>query len=173
MKTGASRLVVVDASVVCAAGETEHPISSASRKTLTAIRDICHRIALTRSIRDEWKKHASLFSRKWLGSMVAKRKVSFYVQPTNAALERLRLPNGARRAVEKDLCLIETALSADRVIVTLDEKLKKHLCKTREGKRFADEFTWINPYPNGADRLAEIAVGKIRKKTRNNSRGSK
>ena len=46
------RLVVVDASVVGSAGETDHPVSSSCRSCLEEIRLICHRVVLTAALRE-------------------------------------------------------------------------------------------------------------------------
>lgn len=147
------RALVVDASVARAAGETEHPRSKACRDFLTAILDICHRVVVNPVIRGEWKRHQSRFTSKWRVSMAARRKPlnDHPAAPTGLRLEEF--PESARKAIEKDLCLIETALAADKEIVTLDRKLYEALGEAPSGERVRDEITWHDPVVDGTAKL--------------------
>lgn len=144
-----SRLVVVDASVVRAAGETEHPVSSACRNCLEAIRAICHRVALTEPIREEWGRHMSRFSRKWRRSMAARQKPITVVDPNQLELSWETYSDAARAAIEKDRGLIEAALATDRVIITLDDSLRRALAERRDGEALLRDVQWIHPVTDG------------------------
>ena len=144
-----SRLVVVDASVVRAAGETIHPVSSACRKCLEAIRSICHRVAFTEPIRDEWARHMSRFSRKWRRSMAARRKLPTDVAPIPLELRWDAYSADARAAIEKDRGLLEAALVSDRVIITLDDALIRALSERRDGEALLRNVQWIHPVTDG------------------------
>ena len=150
-----TRLLVVDASVVCAAGETEHPISSSCRKSLEAIRRICHRVAVTPAIQEEWKNPMSRFSRKWYCSMAARKKLQL-VASAKIVLDTAGLSEGDREAIEKDRCLLEAAFSADYVIVTRDDALRAVLAKTPQGPRIGKRIKWINPVTEGEAALENL-----------------
>lgn len=145
MKREGSVLMVVDASVARSAGTTDHPTSKACRDYLTQILTICHRIAYTHDIRQEWRRHKSEFALKWLRSMWAKKKVLDDIRPSPTGLKLDDFPDREREAVAKDLCLLEAALSADRFIVTRDERLKQALAVTSDGRRLLRSITWVNP----------------------------
>jgi hypothetical protein len=138
-----SKLLVVDASVVRAAGENEHPVSSANRDFLNAVLEICHRVAMTVQIGDEWRRHQSKVTRRWRVAMYARKKIVLLQMPGNPDL-RLRLTQGhdpvERDAILKDAHLIEAALSADRIVASLDENARV-LFKAAE----LNVVTWVNP----------------------------
>lgn len=151
-----TRLLVVDASVVQSAGETEHPVSSSCRECLEAIRHICHRVALTPDMWKEWDRHMSRFSRKWRRSMAARRKPLQTVVAADIVLDKTELSERDQKAIEKDWCLLEAASSADRVIITRDDALRSALSKTTEGMRLRESFKWINPVTDGATALQNL-----------------
>ena len=140
-----SRLLVIDASVMQSAGETDHPVSSACRKALLAVLEICHRVATTERMRSEWEEHMSRFSRKWLRSMAAHRKSPQNLNPPQIRLDTTGLSNGDCAAIEKDLHVIAAALSADRIVITRDEAIRVTLGKTHQGANLVKSIYWINP----------------------------
>jgi hypothetical protein len=138
-----SKLLIVDASVVRAAGESEHPISSANRNFLNAVLEICHRVAMTTQIGDEWRRHQSKATRRWKLAMYARKKIVLLYVSTNPEL-RLRLTQAhspeETEAILKDAHLIEAALRADRIVASLDENARA-LFNTAE----LNSVTWVNP----------------------------
>ncbi len=156
MRGQVSRLVVIDASVMQSAGETEDSVSSACRKALRVILRVCHRVATTDAIHDEWKSHMSRFARKWLCSMAAHRKPSERVNPVDVSVDTAEWSDPDRRVVEKDLHLIEAALSADRIIVTRDDVFRRVLAKTLKGTRLLESITWVNPVSDGITQLETL-----------------
>lgn len=151
-----SRLLVVDTNVIRAAGISEKPISKASREVLFAIRDICHRVTYTESLRQEWKKHSSLLSRLWMGSMAAKKKPVKIGSEIKIALPQDELSEKDYDAISKDLHILQTALAADKIIITLETKLQEALAKTQKTKRILNSIKWINPLNDGAKRLKNL-----------------
>jgi len=149
-------VIVVDASVVRAAGETEHPVSSACRGCLLAILAICHRVGITPESSEEWKRHMSRFSRKWRLSMAGRRKAPTTVEPANAPLQLDNYTEKARAAIEKDRHLLEAALAADRIIVTLDESLKSALKQCPDGITLLKTIRWIHPVGDGRRALETL-----------------
>ena len=156
MTAGHRRLLVVDASVVRSAGETDHPMSSACRNCLEAIRLICHRVAVTPSMQEEWDRHMSRFSRKWRRSMAARRKPLKRVVPARVPIDTSAYGNRAREEIEKDLCLLEAALAGDRIIVTRDDSLKAALMQRPAGVALLQSIKWINPVTDGAKALEAL-----------------
>ncbi|HNS22944.1 MAG TPA: hypothetical protein PKH24_20765 [Sedimentisphaerales bacterium] len=158
MKAKQSKLLVVDASVARSAGETEHPVSACCRESLLAILNICHRIVLTEAIRQEWHRHASRFTRKWLVSMYAKKKVP----PCNdAPLNRVDnacevLSPGEQEELRKDLCLIEAACAADGIIITRDDAIVQIWQKCHSRLGLSKPIRWINPVPDGVSAMEQL-----------------
>ncbi len=148
-----SRLLVIDASVARSAGETEHPVSKACRECLMEVLLICHRVAVTEPIFDEWNKHMSRFTRKWRRSMAARRKPLMSISPKTIAIDTGGLSRRQVEALNKDRCLMEAAMIADHVIVTLDNALRDILSKTQHNEKFLNEIKWINPLKDGTTAL--------------------
>jgi rRNA-processing protein FCF1 len=156
MTKATSRILVIDASVVRSAGETEHPVSSACRQCLLDVLRICHHVVVTEPILDEWNKHMSRFSRKWRRSMAAKKKPLRSITPAAIAIDTSGLSPREVAAVEKDRCLIEAAVAEDHVIVTLDDALMSILAKTVNQNKYLKEITWINPVTDGTTALEAL-----------------
>ena len=156
MSSVSSRLLVIDASVVRAAGETIHPVSSACREYLLAIRRICHRVGMTEKIREEWDRHMSRFTRKWRRSMAARRKPDVRLTPANIHLNISEFSAHAQATIEKDRHLLEAASAADNVIVTLDESFKKALAETPSGTSLLNSVRWFNPVKDGVKGLESL-----------------
>jgi len=150
------RLLVVDASVVHSAGKTDHPVSSSCRNCLEAILHICHKVAVTPAILEEWNRHMSRFARKWRLSMAARKKPLQSVEPANVPIDLSAYTGSKRAQIEKDLCLLEAALGADKIILTRDDSLKKALEQGSDGKALLKSIKWINPLADGAAALEAL-----------------
>lgn len=151
-----SRLLVVDASVVRSAGETKHPMSSSCRDCLDAILDICHRVAVTPAMLEEWKRHMSWYSRTWRHSMAAHRKPLQSVEPADVPINLSAYTGSTGAQIAKDMCLLEAALGAGKIIVTRDDSLKKALAQRSDGKALLKSIKWINPLADGAAALEAL-----------------
>lgn len=149
-----SRLLVVDASVMRAAGKTKHPVSSACRKALNAILEICHRVLVSLPIETEWDKHASRFSRKWKIAMMNKRK-TYRDRSSSAPILLKGVPGTDRTIIVKDRHLLDAAYAHDRVIITTDDKVQKALQRTGNEKMLR-EIRWLNPCQDGIDCLYKL-----------------
>ena len=150
------RLLVVDASVVHSAGETDHPVSSSCRNCLDAILNICHKVAVTPAILEEWNRHTRRFARKWRRSMAARKKPLQSVAPASVRINLSAYTGSARAQIEKDMCLLEAALGAEKIIVTRDDSLKKALAQRPDGKALLKSIKWINPLADGAAALEAL-----------------
>jgi hypothetical protein len=153
-----SRLLVVDASVARSAGETKHPVSSCCRDSLLAIRTICHRVVMTKEVQDEWNRHMSRFTRKWLTSMWARKKVypceGVPLRHVDKVCEGLS--TAEQDGLRKDLCLVEAACAGDGIVVTRDDVIQAiwHKCYDRLG--VPKSITWINPVAEGVEALQRL-----------------
>jgi hypothetical protein len=152
-----SKLLVVDASVMRAAGgeEATDPAPAHARDALKAILTICHRVCLSMELRAEWKRHRSRFAWRWWRQMYATRKVVDCEPPSCAAiLDDIRsFPSITRSeidAVEKDIHLIAVALAADQTVLSWDSRVAaviRKVCADRRTvtSRAVAHVLWVNP----------------------------
>ncbi len=136
-----SRRLVIDASVASAAGLSMSPDSRRCREFLQVVLRISHRATMTPLLRDEWKRHQSLFARAWLAEMASKAKVENMADVPN---EQLRAQAPGTRSAQKDLHLVEEALATDKIVISLDD-----LARTELSVRAAAEVMWVHPVDEG------------------------
>jgi hypothetical protein len=147
----ASRQLVVDTSIIRSAGpkEAANPTSKHCRDTLVDILTICHHIVMTPDIQEEWNKHQSGFARTWRVSMVAHRKLDLIrVAPDTALRERLQRVVKRSRSAEamlKDCRLIEAAMSADQIVLSLDETVRALFAGASHTVGEIGHIIWVNP----------------------------
>ena len=144
--------VVVDASVLRAAGSDEaiEPIPSNCRDTLRTILQSARCAAVTKDIITEWNKHGSRFSRSWRTSMQARRLIKevspALCQDIQVRLEKSKFLSSAQKAAgEKDLLLIAAARSADRSILSLDERSRTIYRNISTKTCSLGSLFWANP----------------------------
>lgn len=158
-KAPASKLLVVDASVLHASGSKEaiHPVAANCRDILMIILDVCHRTAVTAAILEEWNRHQSRFARIWRRSMYARGKVvsvpTAECSDVHTALKQSQdLSANQVSAAEKDLHLVAAARSADRTIISLDNAALAVFCKLTPVTGAIADLFWIDPVAD-LDRL--------------------
>ena len=151
-KAPASKLLVVDASVLRASGSTDaiHPVAANCRDILMIILDVCHRTAVTAAILAEWNRHQSRFARTWRRSMYARGKVvsvpTAACSDVHTALKQSQdLSANEVSAAEKDLHLVAAARSADRTIISLDNAALAVLRKLTPVTGAIADLFWIDP----------------------------
>jgi hypothetical protein len=145
------RRLVIDADVLRSAGEenAQHPRSMICRDFLIAVRSICHHAALSTDLEREWEKHSSRFSRKWYASMESRKKIQHLPDDSQHDFTEMLQDEGLtlkqRRAVMKDLHLVEAAMFTDSIVVSLDkeavELMQQVLCCDAPFRKLC----WINP----------------------------
>jgi len=149
MPRKASVALVIDASIARAAGETEHPVSSACRSFLQEVSKICHRVVMTPEISEEWKRHRSDFAFRWRASMTARKKVVRPDPVENAELRQmihsLELMGSVRETIMKDIPLVEAAFESGHIIASLDETVRGHLRQISGSVRLLRSLVWVNP----------------------------
>lgn len=151
-RTFGSKRLVVDASVLRAAGAAEsvHPVGARCRDMLMVIRKADHRIVVTDEISEEWNRHASTFARAWRVAMHARGK-TIKVRPTDCADVLTILRNSKNFSapqtaiVEKDMHLVAAARSADKTILSLDERTRVLLRALTDETRALDGLLWAHP----------------------------
>jgi hypothetical protein len=156
-KARTSKLLVVDASVMRAAGAegATDPAPANGRHALKAILSICHRVCDSPHLREERKRHQSRFAKRWFTQMHARRKVVVFEPPScSEILADIRsfhsITQSDIAAIEKDIHLIAAALVSDRTVLSWDNRVAVAIRKvcadkaTVTSKTVADVL-WIDP----------------------------
>jgi hypothetical protein len=159
-----SRVLVIDASIARATGDVSmHPTSRDCREFLQSVLKLCHRMAMTDSIKEEWNKHQSRFARGWRTSMVARKKVEVVVVAPHLTLER-RIERAVTDTylaaiVEKDRRLIEAALVTEERVISLDDHVRKHLHDHVAQLPEVRSICWVNPCTSEEQAVAWLEEG--------------
>jgi hypothetical protein len=142
---------VIDASVGRAAGppHTVHPTARNCRQLLLDVRSYDHAFVASPEILREWDKHQSRFGREWRTSMIARRRICKVEAEEDPHL-RLRVQQTRQiawevTAMDKDLHLIEAALDADRIVISLDETVRALFDHAAQAVVELREVCWCNP----------------------------
>ena len=156
-KARISKLLVVDASVMRAAGGegATDPAPANARDTLKAILSVCHKVCDSADLREERKRQQSRFAKLWFTQMHARRKVVICKPPSCAEiLADIRsfpsITQGDIAAVEKDIHLIAAALISDRIVLSWDNRVAvaiRKVCVDRATltSKVVGDVLWIDP----------------------------
>lgn len=142
--------VVIDANLARSAGQTVHPLSSTARQLLINIYEQRHHILFCRKLSHEWRTHSSLFSKKWLATMIAKKRYKFVesLNQTELVLESLSIsPQLEKLKYEalKDAHLIDLALCGDKIIFSNEVVARKAFCELLENEPHIMSIYWFSP----------------------------
>ena len=174
MKSKTSRRLVIDASVARSSGgpDATTPSSTLCRDFMRKALEVCHRLVMTPDIREEWNNHQSKFAKSWLTSMVSRRKFLFIGNCENSQLRKtIGNLNGLEWPVTKmlkDIHLIEASLSADQIVISLDDAARTHFARAASLVPPIREVVWRNPVTdvdmglwlqNGAKADASMKLG--------------
>lgn len=158
-----SRALVIDASVVQAAGTSERGRSVSCRTFLQQVLSICHRVVLTPDVGEEWNRHRSRFSRKWQVQMYGRKKVVNVspeaFQDMRRQIDEFAVSEDDRDAMRKDLPLILAAVAADRCIVSLDEEARELFSQAASRIGSLRLLVWVNPESDRDDPIAWLQRG--------------
>lgn len=123
-KKKTSKCLVIDADIARAAGggKAKDERSKYCRDFMDAVLETTHhKVVLTKTIQAEWNKHQSTSTLTWRSTMIAQKKVCFIENPVDDALrrkvEQCADSKNKRKAMLKDIHLIEAALQADRIVL--------------------------------------------------------
>ena len=144
--------LVVNASVARAAGGKGAIVSVSVNCTefLEAFQEESpHHVVMTPELSEEWNKHQSNFSARWLKSMIA-RKRFVYVNPSqNSTLsDEIEMTANRERDIEalrKDFHLLQAALATDQIIVSLDETIRGLFKQASQQVGEIQNIIWVNP----------------------------
>lgn len=140
---------MVDASVAHAAGDVSlHPTSKQCRETLLALSDFS--AVFCPNLKAEWRKHESAFARAWKIKMIQEGKAKFFdddqiISRFKRFIDDADTDVHAKNAMDKDAHLVSSALSNDKIVVALDEKVRRLFsrhCLSFKGVR---KILWSNP----------------------------
>ena len=143
---------IIDADIARSSGFSEHPVSSGSRKLLENLKQSNHKAAMCPKLMEEWRIHKSLFSAKWLASMVAKKRIVF-IKPAK------KINNFIEKNIEfckdkeialKDSHLVDAALAVDKVIASNDNKARNAFCNLSNKNVEIETVSWFNPVTDSA-----------------------
>jgi hypothetical protein len=125
---------------------------------------------MTPPIREEWDEHQSRFAQKWRSSMVARRKVVWGEEAPRADLrEQVIAATPEERDQEefvKDFHLVEAALAADSIIVSLDEAVRSLLAAASRSVGELRPLLWANPAIEAGEVVTWLEKGAPMEKAR-------
>src|SRR6266508_1134324 len=128
------RSLVIDASIAHAAGDRTAEQSQLCTSALNAVAEAQHRIVMSATLLEEWKRHQTGFARGWLRSMHAQRLVEALDvaedEALRARIERAAPDTSVAAIMRKDRHLIEAARAADERILSLDDRARHHFRRT-------------------------------------------
>lgn len=154
--------LVVDANIAQSAGTSDVPVSHYSRECLNAIRDHGHVAVFCEQLLIEWREHASLVSRRWWKSMVARRRIESLEGVRFAALEDRACACLAQEKWQvdfaKDFHLVRTALATDRTILSNETEFPRFLATAAASVRALSAIYYGNPATEG-----DACIGWIRR----------
>jgi hypothetical protein len=160
------RCLVIDTDIARSAGglDAQEGRSKSCRDFLIAIlEETDHKVVTTEAIRAEWHKHQSRFTKTWLVSMVARRKVCWVDAPADEEL-RAKIVQAAatekkRNAMLKDIHLIEAALPADKIVISMDEIVRHCFRDVAQTIGVMKPIVWVNLCRNEETPLAWLLNG--------------
>lgn len=151
-KKKAPKCLVIDTDVARASGgeKTQVEPSKSCRAFLTTmLEETEHKVVLTRAIQEEWNKHQSLATSSWRATMIAQKRVCFVKAPADEALraqvEQNAESENKRKAMLKDIHLIEAATQADKTVISMDETVRQCFRELTRKIRLLASIAWVNP----------------------------
>jgi hypothetical protein len=145
--------LVIDANIAQSAGSSDVPISLYSRECLNAVREHEHVAVFSQQLLDEWGDHASLFSRQWRRSMVARRRIE-YSEGSGFLIHLERAcsclaQDGWKEDLRKDFHLVRAALAADQTILSNEINFPEYLSIAARTVRILCTLYYGNPASEG------------------------
>lgn len=167
MRAKQSFVIVVDSSVAMAFGgpKATYPDSKACRDFCSTMLRVCHRVILTPDIKEEWRRHASSFARKWLSAMVARRKFSYldegavFDRELRQGIRAFAVSDNDRAAMDKDCRLLEASIATDKRIASLDEDARTRFARVSQSVGVIKAIVWVNPSQDPAAKIEWLESG--------------
>lgn len=168
-----SKCLVIDTDVARSAGgiTAQDGKSKGCRDFLLIMqRDTKHKVVTTTAIRAEWQKHQSTFMKTWFASMIAKRRICWIDISTEDELHQkiacLTTLEKKRDTMLKDIHLVEAAYKADKIVISMDETVRRCFHETASAINTLKQIAWINPCKNEDTPLQWLQEGAIVEKER-------
>ena len=144
--------LVVNASVARAAGGKGATASVSVNCTEfleTFQEESPHHVVMTLELSEEWNKHQSNFSARWLKSMIARKRFVYVNPPQNSTLsdkiERTVTRERDLEALQKDFHLLQAALATDQTVISLDETVRGLFKQASQQVGEIRGIIWVNP----------------------------
>lgn len=142
------KVAVVDADIARSAGESVHPVSSTSRKVMQVLLSSDNAaVAFCPKLKDEWSKHSSKFSKIWLSSMIARRKI-IRVSPALVVgdeIDSSHLNQAKKKIAQKDAHLVDLALHSNCVIASNDNIAREVFSELSLSSGVIRNTFWVSP----------------------------
>lgn len=148
---------VVDADVARAAGLSEHPVSKGARDVLQAILNSDARAVFCPMLREEWKKHQSIFATRWQSSMTAKKKIDRITVTSNVSenIDLSAISDAQKAIAKKDAHVVDAALSVRSIIASNDIRARAVFKILGRVTGDIGELMWVSPTSEG-ERILEL-----------------
>lgn len=162
------RQLVVDTSVARSAGgeNAVHPTSRNCRAFLRTMLEGEHRLVMTPDIISEWKRHRSMYAQRWLVQMYSRRRVDHIPLPDNSELHKKIFSDSADReddrcyeAIQKDLILLDPALATDKIVVSLDERVRACFALAARSTGELRSLVWVCPGNDAEEAVEWLRAG--------------
>ena len=183
-KKKAPKCLVIDTDIARAAGggNKQREPSKSCRLFMDIMLDHTeHKVVLTRAIQEEWNNHQSIATLTWRRTMIAQKRICLIHAPADARLrqkvEECASSENKRKAMLKDIHLIEAAVQADKIVISMDETVRQCFREIIHNIRPLAFVAWVNPciieetpldwLQNGAELERERLLGYRREDSTN------
>jgi hypothetical protein len=168
------RRLVIDACIAQAAGDIEatHPTSRNCRDFLRGVDETGHHLLMTPAIWEEWEKpragpgspkRLSKYASAFRNKMFASRRLIRQDVPANPAfrgrLAKAAGPGMFAKVLEKDCHLIEAALAADRIVVSIEVSCREQFRAVAHAVKELPRVGWVDPVEETETVLAWLQDG--------------
>lgn len=155
--------LAIDANIAHSAGSSDVPSSLYSRNCLNAVLEHGHVAVFGQLLQGEWKEHASLHSKRWWRSMMARKRIEFqdgrefagHMEPACACLVHDRWKDDLR----KDFHLVQTALAADNTVLSNERSFPKYVAIACKSVRALASLYYACPALEGEASIQWIEAG--------------
>ena len=110
----------------------------------------------------EWDQHAGRFARKWRVAMEKKEKIIHLTDPANLGFRdkiEASMQQNDRVPALKDAHLIEAALLADGIVVSLEHASKRAFARATGKVEELRSIVWVDPQNNDESPIAWLERG--------------
>lgn len=150
--TQAQAHVLIDASIAQSANHpARHPTNVACMSLVRLLEDRASKSApaMTPSLQEEWRQHATAFMVSWLARMESRgrlrREPDVRVNDLRSAIEGVS-EEGIKTALLKDVHLSEAAIWHGFIVASRDDRQRRYLGEVvANSYELAGKIQWVNP----------------------------